>query len=118
MVSLNDPPDSDMKNIFHAEFMKTFEGPILGQLFIDRGDKIRLAFIIHTDFFNPNHVTKRRNHDSVSIISLANLNLPEDLCYQPEHMFPAGIIPGPREPELKEISYFMQPIIDELYNHI
>lgn len=113
MVSLNDPPDSDMKNIYHAEFMKKFEGPIPGQLFINRGNKIRLAFAIQTDFFNPNGTTKRGNHDSVGIISLANLNLPEDLRCQPEHMFPAGIIPGPREPELEEISHFLRPIIDE-----
>jgi hypothetical protein len=34
--------------------MKNFGGPVSGQLFIDRGDKVWLAFTIQTDFFNPN----------------------------------------------------------------
>ncbi|KAF8235441.1 hypothetical protein L208DRAFT_1256987, partial [Tricholoma matsutake] len=77
-ATLKDPP-KDMTNVFHAEFMKSFEGPIPGQLFIDRGDKVRLVFAMHVDFFNPNGTTKRGNHDSIGIMSLANLNLPHPL---------------------------------------
>ena len=113
MDALDDSPDRDMKNIFHAEFMKKFDGPTSGELFIDRGNKVRLAFAIHTDFFNPNGVRKRGNHDSIGIISLVNLNLPENIRLQPEHIYIAGIIPGPREPEKEEISHFMRPVIDE-----
>ena len=35
MLSLDDPLDADISNIFQAQFMKTFEGPTLGKLFID-----------------------------------------------------------------------------------
>ena len=110
--ALNDPTNA-MNNIFHAKFMKNFEGPVPGQLFIDRGDKVRLAFAIQTDFFNPNGTRKRGNHDSIGIISLVNLNLPENIRLQPEHVFLAGIIPGPREPEKEEISHFLRPVVDE-----
>jgi hypothetical protein len=112
MLSLNDPPDADVYSIFQAQFMKTFEGPITGQLFIDRGTKTRLAFIMHTDFFNPSGSRKRGNHDSIGVIYLASLNLPIEIRYLPENLFLA-IIPGPREPEAAEISHYLRPIIDE-----
>jgi hypothetical protein len=72
-----------------------------------------LAFAIHIDFFNPNGTRKRGNHDSIGIISLANLNLPLSIHYQPENIFLAGVIPGWREPEKDEISHFLRPIIDD-----
>jgi hypothetical protein len=59
--------------------MSNFEGPVSGQLFIDRGDGVWLAFAIQTDFFNPNG-TRCGNHDSIGIISLVNLNLPKSIC--------------------------------------
>jgi hypothetical protein len=92
--------------------MKTFEGPTPGQLFIDRGEKMRLAFIIHTDFFNPRGSRKRGNHDTIGIISLALLNLPPSIRYLPEHMY-LSIIPGPIEPQTADISYYLRPVIDE-----
>jgi hypothetical protein len=112
-LSLNHRPHPDVQNVFGAEFMKNFEGPVPGQLFIDRRGKVRLAFVMFTDFFNPNGSRKRGNHDSIGIIALANLNLPESLRYKPENMFLAGIIPGPREPEKAAISYFLRQVIDE-----
>jgi hypothetical protein len=111
-ANLNNPP-GDMADIYQAAFMKSFEGPIPGQLFIDRGDKMRLAFAIHVDFFNPNGTRKRGNHDSIGIISLVNLNLPESIRYDPENIYLAGVVPGPHEPCLEQINHFIRPIIDE-----
>jgi hypothetical protein len=111
-ATLKDP--EIMTNAFDAKFMRSFEGPVRGQLFIDRGDKIRLAFAIHVDFFNPNGNKKRGNHNSIGVISLANLNLPQSIRYLPEHIFPAGIIPGPHEPILEELNHFTRPVIDKL----
>ena len=99
-------------NPFDAEFLRTFEGPVPGRLFIDRGDKVRLAFVVHVDFFNPNGVTTHSNSDSVGLISLALLNLPVDIRYLPQNLFLA-VIPGPREPKEHEINYYLRPIIDE-----
>ena len=97
---------------FDAKFLRTFEGPVPGQLFIDRGDKVRLAFAIHVDFFKPNGVTTHSNSDSLGLISLALLNLPVDIRYLPENLFLA-VIPGPREPREHEINYYLRPIINE-----
>ncbi|KIK51855.1 hypothetical protein GYMLUDRAFT_180874, partial [Collybiopsis luxurians FD-317 M1] len=93
--------------------MKTFCGLVPGKLFIEREGKIRLAFAIQVDFFNPNGTRKRGNHNSIGIISLANLNLPSDLRYKPEHLY-MTIIPGPREPELDDLSHYLKPIVDQL----
>ncbi|KAF8234624.1 hypothetical protein L208DRAFT_1151017, partial [Tricholoma matsutake] len=93
--------------------MKSFKGPIPRQLFIDRGDKVCLVFAMHVDFFNPNGTMKHGNHNSIGIISLANLNLLSSACYKPENIYLA-IIPGPHEPALEELNHFTQPIINEL----
>jgi hypothetical protein len=109
--SLNDG-ERPTNNPFDAEFLRTFEGPIPGQLFIDRGDKVRLAFAIHVDFFKPNGVTTHSNSDSVGLITLAVLNLPVDIRYLPENLF-LTVIPGPREPKDHEINHYLRPIFDE-----
>jgi hypothetical protein len=103
-----------MTNVFQAKFMKSFEGPVSRQLFIDRGDKVQLAFAMCVDFFNPDGSIKWGNHNSIGIISLANLKLPKAICYQLQHIYMAGIIPGPCEPVFEEINHFTQPIIDKL----
>ena len=104
-----DGDEHPTNNPFDAEFLRTFESPNPGQLFIDCGDKARLAFIIHIDFFNPNGVAGHSNSDS---ISLALLNLPVNLCYQPENLFPA-IIHGPCEPKDNKINHYLRPIVNE-----
>ncbi|RDB28285.1 hypothetical protein Hypma_001411 [Hypsizygus marmoreus] len=113
MINIDTPPD-ETTNIFNAQFMKSFEGPVPGQLFVDRGVKVRIAFAMHVDFFNPNGTKRRGNHDSIGIISLANLNLPETIRYRPEHIFLVGVIPGPKECNLEEINHFIRPVIDQL----
>ena len=104
----------EMKNVFQAEFLKTLKGPIPDQLFINRCGNVRLGFVMHVDFFNPNGVRERGNHDSIGVISFALLNLPETLRYRPENTY-LCIIPGPREPKLDEINHFTRPVIDEFH---
>jgi hypothetical protein len=104
----------DTRNAFQGEFMRSFEGPVHSQLFIDCQDKVRLAFAMHVDFFNPNGVREHRNHNSISIISLVLLNLPENTCYQPENIYLA-IVPGLWKPQMEEINHFTKPIIDKFH---
>ena len=72
-IQTHQTPDS-VSDVFEANFIKDFKGPD-GRLFVDRGDKLRLAFSIHLGFFNPNGTRHRRNHDSIGVISCANLAL-------------------------------------------
>ncbi len=103
--------DRDMTNVFDGGFLKDFLGPDK-KLFIDRGDKMCLAFAMHVDFLNPNGTRKHGNHDSIGLVSMANLNLPEHIRYRPENIFLVGIIPGPREPNVDQISKYLAPIMD------
>lgn len=100
-----------VSDVFEANFIKDFKGPD-GKLFVDRGDKIRLAFSIHLDFFNPNGIRYRGNHDSIGVISCANLALDPSIQYLPENMF-LTIIPGPIEPSADEIDHFVRPILEQ-----
>ena len=51
---------------------------------------------------------------SIGIISLVCLNLPPDICYKPENMFLAGIVPGPNEPPLNTLSHYLRPLVEDL----
>jgi hypothetical protein len=106
MANIQNPPN-ESTNIFNADFMKTFGGPIAGKLFVNQGAKVRLAFAMHVDFFSPNGNRKHGNHDLIGIISLANLNLPETIRYLPEHIFLLGVIPGPCEPSLEDLNHYI-----------
>ncbi|KAJ4465796.1 hypothetical protein C8J55DRAFT_378499, partial [Lentinula edodes] len=93
-------------DVFEAEFIKDFRGPD-GKLFVNRGNKVRLTFSIHLDFFNPNGITYRGAHNSIGVISCANLALDSSIRYLPENMFLAGIIPGPSEPKGDQMDHFV-----------
>lgn len=80
------------------------------KLFVDRGDKIRLAFSIHTDFFNPNRITHRGNHASIGVVSCANLALNVSIQYLPEYLY-QYLIPGPVEPDYDELDHYLQPTL-------
>ncbi|KAJ7253834.1 hypothetical protein C8J57DRAFT_1076451, partial [Mycena rebaudengoi] len=106
MAALHAPPPSSVTNVFDADFIREFEGPVSGQLFVDRGRRMRLAFALQLDFFNPNGLRKRGNHDSVGLIGAALLNLPETIRYKPEYMH-AELVTGPQEPSLEEINPYI-----------
>lgn len=103
--------DSSARNVFEAKFVKDFRGPD-GTLFVDRGDKIRLAFSMHVDFFNPNCITHRGAHNSIGVISCANLALDPSIRYRPEYMY-MTIIPGPNEPSYDELDHYIRPVIEQ-----
>jgi hypothetical protein len=112
-VSMGGPVSpEEVNNVFEAEFLRSFDGPVPDQLFINRGGRMRLAFQILLDFFNPHGMRKRGNHDSVGILAVVNLNLPEDIRYKPEFMW-LSIILGPHEPNHDQIGYYLRPLIDQ-----
>ena len=51
---------------------------------------------------------------SCRILSAVCLNLPLDICYKPENMYIAGLVPGPAEPHTTKLNHYLCPIINDL----
>ncbi|CAK5276174.1 unnamed protein product [Mycena citricolor] len=103
--------EEHVNNVFEAAFIRSFKGPIPDKLFIQRDGRLRLAFQVMLDFFNPNGTRKRGNHNSIGILAVVNLNLTEDIRYRPEHMW-LSIILGPNEPNSDQIDNYLRPLMD------
>ncbi|CAK5284658.1 unnamed protein product, partial [Mycena citricolor] len=114
--ALSTNPDASVaeervNSVFEAAFMRSFKGPVPDKLFIQRDGRMRLAFQVMLDFFNPNGTRKRGNHNSIGILAVVNLNLREDIRYRPEYMW-LSIILGPEEPNHDQIGNYIRPLMD------
>lgn len=105
----------ELSTFWDANFVRDFKSPDGTTFFIDRPTgEGRLLFTLSTDFFNAEGNLMGGAHTSTGIISLACLNLPPEIRYQPEYMFLAGIIPGPKEPPLAEMNHYFRHVVTEL----
>ena len=111
-LRLADEPMS-IDSVFQGSFMRTFEGPMPGVLFVDGGGEGRYVFNHNVDFFNVEGVTSRATK-SYGVISMACLNLPLEIRYRPENMYIAGIVPGPKEPALALLNHYLRPLVNDL----
>jgi hypothetical protein len=113
-IRRNERPPNFVSDVFDAEFMRTFEGPEAGKLFIDRpGHEGRYLFAINVDFFASEGMTLRGATASSGVIAAACLNLPADIRYKREYMYLAAVIPGPNEPGLTELNHYIRPVVDQ-----
>lgn len=104
-----------VKNIFDADFIRSFQGPLPNTLFVERpGTEGRYLFALNIDFFNVEGVRAGGASTSCGIISMACLNLPIEIRYEPENMYLVGIIPGPSEPPLTELNHYMRPLVTDM----
>lgn len=108
------PPPTNLQDVWDGEFLRSFEGPSPGTLFIDRQGEGRLAFSLNVDFFNVEGTRVRGASTSCGVISCACLNLPLDIRYKPENMYLAGIVPGPNEPRGDQLNHFLDPLINDM----
>jgi hypothetical protein len=113
---LKESPDQPefVKNVFEADFVRSFEGHEKGKLFVDRGSEGRYLFALNVDFFNVDGLSLRGASTSCGVISMSCLNLPVHMRHDSEYMYLAGIIPGPREPHLTDINHYLRPLVDDL----
>lgn len=95
-----------------AQFLRSFEGPTPGMLFVDRKGEGRYVFTMNIDSFNVEGMCIRGASKSCSLISMACLNLAPEIRYKPENIYIAGIIPI--KPSLTQLNYSMKPVIDHL----
>ncbi|PPQ89924.1 hypothetical protein CVT25_009725 [Psilocybe cyanescens] len=105
---------SYVTDVFQGEYIRTFEGPIKGQLFVDQpGTEGRYLFAINVDFFSTEGMTIRGATASSGIISLSCLNLPLEMRNNNENIYLASVIPGPNEPRLTELNHYVRPVVDQ-----
>ena len=113
LESLGEPIPTFVKDVFEAEYLRGFEGPKPGTLFVDRQGGGRYAFSLNVDFFAVEGMRVRGSAASAGIISLACLNLPPDIRFKPENMY-VSIIPPPEEPHLTEVNHYLRPLMDDM----
>lgn len=114
MRSAQEPPPPYVADIFEAEYLKTFEGPRAGELFLDRGEEGRYGFSLFVDFFIVGGLRVRGPKASCGIIAMACLNLPIHLRFKPENIYLAGLVPGPHEPHLTQLNHYLRPLIADM----
>jgi hypothetical protein len=71
-------------------------------------------FSFNMDGFNPFQLKQGGQSASVTGLYMVCLNLPPEICFKPENMFLAGIVPGPHEPSMEKINHFLAPLVDDL----
>ena len=49
--NLSKPPPEFVNDVWQVEFLRTFDGPMSGTLFIDRQEEGHLGFTFNVDFF-------------------------------------------------------------------
>ena len=114
LTSLPHPKPCHIKNMFKAQFLHKFSGPMPGKLFIDQGNKGCHAFTLHVDFFNPEGMNLCGASMSSGVISMECLNLPANLHYKLENLYLAGIIPGPKQPSVENLNHYICPLMQDL----
>ena len=112
--NLGKPAPEFVNDVWQAEFLRTFDGPMPGTLFVDRQEEGRLGFTFNVDFFAIEGMRIQGAKTSCGLISMACLNLPYDIRHKPENMYVAGLIPGPKEPGLTALNHYLKPVIDDL----
>ena len=113
-IKSNKLPAAYISDVFDADFLRTFEGPTAGRLFVDRpGNEGRYVFALFFDFFRTEGMKINGASTSCGILSAVCLNLPLDIRYKPENMYIAGVVPGPAEPHTTELNHYVRPIIDD-----
>ena len=112
-IKANEPSAAYVSDVFDAEFLQTFKGLMASHLFVDRqGNEGRYVFALFFDFFQTEEMKINGALTSRGILSAVCLNLLLDICYKLDHMYIAGIVPGPAKPCTTELNYYVCPIIN------
>ena len=113
MSTINQELPKFARDVWDAEFIRTFKGPRSHRLFVDRGNEGRYLFAINIDFINVEGMRIRGASNSCGLITGGLLD--GGIRYKPENMYIGGIILGPCEPSLTRVNHFIRPMITHFY---
>jgi hypothetical protein len=114
LQKMNEPQDGEiihdiMQGSAIRDLLSSDGQPFIGPHIKD----VHLCFALFMDFFNSEGNFIGGKHKSTGGIFLVILNLPVDLRYAPENMFPV-FTPGGREPTTEELNHLLRPLVDQL----
>jgi hypothetical protein len=113
---INKPVPNIIHNPLQSSFLRGFIGPDKEKLFLcpcNNGEAC-LVFLLCVDFFNAEGMKTQGAKTSVGIIAMACMNLPLEICYKPENLYLAGIVPGPSEPLLMALNHYIDHVVDNM----
>lgn len=100
-------PNDTLADIYDGRIWKKFMN-FEGRSFLS--NPYNLGLMLNCDWFQLfDHSTY-----SIGVLYLVILNLPHTIRFKPENVLIAGIIPGPKEPSLSEMSSYLRPLVKEL----
>lgn len=108
----NYPGTSKLTDILQGNLIRELEGPD-GLRFIDgcKRFELRSVWAMSIDWYNPFWNKAAGRKASVGSLVCVNLMLPAHIRFRPEYMY-FCTIPGPMEPTLDAVNYFLEPIVD------
>ena len=111
---IDGPLPSFASDVSQAEFLWWFQGPTPGWFVVDRENEGHYVFYLNVNTFNIEGMCIQGALAACGLISMVCLNLPPHLCYKPEYMYIAGIIPGPKQPMETELNHYFRPLINDM----
>ncbi len=100
-----------LTDIYDRRKWKTFQDPQENLPFFRKElSDCRLGLMINLDWFQPYD----NSPYSIGTIYGVICNLPHDERFKPSNILTLAIIPGPSEPKLHQLNYYLAPLIDQL----